>query len=319
MSNYKTFKYRPKNDLVAYHDCFLVKIKYSLFISLFGKTIEKLREEGEIYKVINDIYLFHNLPEQEINQIIRDIKLETFNKKDEIIKENTIGEKMYIIKSGEVNFYKGDQFLRTISNSGFFGEASLITKEMRSATAIANSLVKCYVLGSNDFSRYIIHNQKLKNYLLKLMRRKHVDIQLSDLISVTKIGNGTYGSVYLVKHKKTKELFAIKIISKNIMDMDEIHNSILNEKNFLTQIDHPFIIKVIKGLKDENFIYLLMENSLGMNMLDIISCARLKLDMVKFYIASLLVTLDYMHNKKIIHRDIKPDNIMVNTDVIIKT
>jgi len=319
MSNYKTFKYRPKNDLVAYPDCFLVKLKYSLFLSLFGKTIEKLREEGEIYKVINDIYLFRHLPEQEINQIIRDIKLETFNKKDEIIKENTIGEKMYIMKSGEVNFYKGDQFLRTISNSGFFGEASLITKTMRSATVVANSLVKCYTLGSNDFSRYIIHNQKLKNYLLKLMRNKNVDIQLSDLISVTKIGTGNYGSVYLVKHRKTKELFAIKIISKNIIDMNEIHNNILNEKNFLTQIDHPFIIKVIKGLKDENFIYLLMENSLGMNMLDIISSARLQLDMVKFYIASLLVILDYIHNKKIIHRDIKPNNIMVNTDVIIKT
>ena len=294
----------------------MLKIKYSLFESFFGKTMEKLREEGEIAKIINDIYLFHHLPELEINKIIRDVNVESFYKKDEIIKENTIGDKMYIVKSGEVKIYKGEQYIRTLSSGEFFGEAALITKENRSATAIAVTNVKCYVIGSHDFSKYIIHNQKLRDYLLKLMRRKHFNIKLTDLLSIIKCGTGTYGSVYLVKHKVTKELFAIKVISKKLMDTDEIHTSILNEKNFLSTIDHPFIVKIISGLKDDNMIYLLMENCSGMNMLDIISGTRIKLEMVKFYIASLLITLDYMHNKKIIHRDIKPENIMVNTDVI---
>ena len=97
--------------------------------------------------------------------------------------------------------------------------------------------------------------------------------------------------------------------------MDEIHLSIQNEKNFLIEMDHPFIVKIISGLKDNNFIYLLMEPCIGINMLDIIGTMRPKIEMVKFYIASLLITLDYMHNRKIIHRDIKPENIMVNTDV----
>lgn len=302
-------------DLEAYPDCFLLQIKSSLFVSFFGKTIDKLREEGELTKIIQDIYLFHHLPESEVEKIVRGVKLETFNKNEEIIKENTLGEKMFIIKTGEVYFFKSDTFLRGLSTGAFFGEGALITKEMRSATAIAGSgVVKCYSIQAEDFSRYILNNQKLKNYLLKLMKRKQYDIHLNDLLIITKIGIGTYGSVYLVRNRKTKELFAIKVISKRLMDMDEIHPCILNEKKFLTQIDHPFIVKVINGLKDENFVYLLMEYCSGLNMLDIIR-TKMKLEMVKFYIACLLIALDYIHNKKIIHRDVKPENIMVNIDV----
>jgi len=292
-----------------------LEIKLSVFESFFGKTIEKLREEGEIFQKISQIYLFHHLPESEIYNIVRDINIETFNNKQVIIKEDTIGEKMYIIKSGEVIFSKSDHFLRSLSTGAFFGEGALLTKEKRSATAIAGSTVVCYTFEAEDFSKYIVNNYRLRNYLQGLMKRKQNIIKLGDLESICLIGKGNLGSYYLVRNKITKEEYTIKFISKKLIDNEHHHSNLVNEKNILSYIDHPFLIKLQGTMKDDNFVYFLMEYVKGMDMIDIIHQKKLKMENVKFLIASLLVTVDYLHNKSIIHRDIKPENIIVSTDV----
>ena len=257
------------------------------------------------------------MPDSEIYNIIRDIRIETYNKKQIIIKEDTIGEKMFIIKSGEVIFQKSDHFLRTLSTGAFFGEGALLTKEKRSATAIAGSTVVCYTFEANDFSKYIANNHRLKNYLLSLMKRKQT-IKLGDLETVALIGKGNLGNYCLVRNKTTKEEFTIKYISKNLIDNEHHHANLLNEKQILSYVEHPFCIKLQGTMKDDNFVYFLMEYIHGMDMIDILHSKKLKMENVKFFIASLLVAVDFLHGTKIIHRDIKPENIIVNTDVRIK-
>jgi hypothetical protein len=294
-----------------------LEIKVSLFTSFFGKNIEKLKEEGEIFELIKKISFFHFLPDNEIYSIVRNIKNEHYQTKETIIKEGTIGEKMFIIKSGEVSVIKNDSIIKTMNKGAFFGEGALLTKEKRSATVNALSAVECYSFEANNFAKYINNNIPLKNYLMQLMKRKNINLRLLDLEIIKFLGNGSMGSVIHVRSIITKDDYGIKVISKNQIDNELLHNNLKNEKEICCHlIEHPFVMKIIGTMKDENFVYLVMEYIEGIDLIDVQNYTRLKLEEVKFLMASVSLAIEYIHSKWVIHRDIKPDNIIVNKMVI---
>ena len=87
----------------------------------------------------------------------------------------------------------------------------------------------------------------------------------------------------------------------------------------MLSIDHPFIIKMVKSFKNEYYVFLLMEYVNGITLGNIISkYKKLNLKQSKFYLASIIMTIDYLHRKRIIHRDIKPSNIMLDNNGYIK-
>ena len=73
------------------------------------------------------------------------------------------------------------------------------------------------------------------------------------------MGSGNYGTVYLVKNKKNKFNYALKSISRKQIDGEQLHKNLDLERSILLQIDHPFIVKLVKTLKDTRFLYFLMD------------------------------------------------------------
>ena len=91
------------------------------------------------------------------------------------------------------------------------------------------------------------------------------------------------------------------------------------EKSILLKIDHPFIVKLVKTLKDEKYIYYLMDYLKGKELFSVIrDIGLLNKEQAQFYIASIILAVNYLHQKKIIFRDIKPENIMVLENGYIK-
>ena len=85
------------------------------------------------------------------------------------------------------------------------------------------------------------------------------------------------------------------------------------EKNTLLKVDHPFIMKMVKYLKNDVFIFFIMEYIKGKELWEVIrEIGLLNREQTQFYGGSMLLALNYLHKKKIIYRDIKPENIMVN-------
>ena len=80
----------------------------------------------------------------------------------------------------------------------------------------------------------------------------------------------------------------------------------------MLKIDHPFIVKLVKSLKDENNVYFLLEYVKGKELFEVIrDIGYLTKEQTNFYIASIMTAINYLHERKIIYRDIKPENIMV--------
>ena len=113
--------------------------------------------------------------------------------------------------------------------------------------------------------------------------------------------------MFKAQDRKTKEFRAIKALS--IRDLSE--NEFENEINILKKVDHPNIIKLHEVFYFENFVYLIEDYCKGGDLFDYITKQRYFTEKkAASILTQLLSALNYLHCKKIVHRDIKPDNIV---------
>mmetsp|Transcript_6147 Transcript_6147/g.792 ORF Transcript_6147/g.792 Transcript_6147/m.792 type:complete len:212 (+) Transcript_6147:1707-2342(+) len=124
-----------------------------------------------------------------------------------------------------------------------------------------------------------------------------------------------FGHVFLVVHKEKRSLYALKCIPRIKIACYELHESLLLEKRILMQLDHPFILKLIKSFKDSNRIYFLLEYVRGLDLFEVLRQMNLvSNEDAQFFIASLIEILNHLHERDIIYRDLKPENVMIDED-----
>lgn len=304
-----------KNDLVADPDCVLAGIEIETFCKELGGTLEDLMEKSIALSSIQLIPLFKHFNQTKLQTICRLIKIESFENGKNIIVQGQSGNKFYIVRSGMVDIFISNNYIRTINQNGYFGERALFFKEPRSATAQANGNVEVYVLEDIDFMSIL--EPTLKEYLYSRFYLQDTTIELKDLDFLKEVGKGSFGVVSLVNNRKTKQLYALKAMSRNHIDFENLHSNVSLEKQILLKVDHPFIVKLVKTLKDNGkFIFFLMEYVKGKELFDVIrDIGFLNDNENKFYTASILLAINYLHERNIVYRDLKPENIIVCENV----
>uniref|UniRef100_A0A3B5MVK8 Protein kinase X-linked n=1 Tax=Xiphophorus couchianus TaxID=32473 RepID=A0A3B5MVK8_9TELE len=142
-----------------------------------------------------------------------------------------------------------------------------------------------------------------------------VKLQCSNLLSLSTVGTGTFGRVFLVKDKKSKAFFALKQmkISDVIRLKQEQH--VHNEKEVLTEISHPFLIRLFWTHHDDRFLYMLMDYVPGGELFSYLrSRGRFSNATGLFYTSEIVCAIEYLHSKEIVYRDLKPENILLDSE-----
>ena len=307
-----------KHDLIAEPDCVLAEIDFEKFKEELGGDLKTAHTKSNQLKSFGNISLFRILSDEKIEFLQNNLKIEKFHNGKKIITQGEVGNKLYIIKSGRVDFFVNSRYIRSLGDGEDFGAKSLIlSSDKRTATAIANGEVHCYTLTAKVFKSILEPN--LYEYFTNKFALEDNTIELKDLDNIKELGSGTFGNVNLVRNKKNKQLYAIKALDLQQIKKENLETCVELEKNVLLKTDHPFIMKMVKYLKDEHYIFFINEYIKGKELWDVIrDIGLLNKEQTQFYVASMLLAINHLHKKKIIYRDIKPENVMVNVKGYIK-
>ena len=125
------------------------------------------------------------------------------------------------------------------------------------------------------------------------------------------IGRGGFGKVWKAKLKSTGEIFAIKVMSKAKIIIKRCQENIKRERNILSKLNNPFIVNMYLSFQDSLYLYLVIDYLSGGDLrYHLTHTKNFNENETKFFILNIILSLEYIHNQKIIHRDIKPENLI---------
>jgi len=135
----------------------------------------------------------------------------------------------------------------------------------------------------------------------------------SGMIYKATLGTGSFGRVRLVQWLQDNEFYALKILKKSEVIYLKQVDHVKTEKKILEEISHPFVVNLIGSAMDDLNLYLLLEYVIGGEFFSHLRKAgRFPNDTSRFYGAEVASVFDHLHQKTIIYRDLKPENLLLN-------
>ncbi|KAI4377804.1 hypothetical protein MLD38_015379 [Melastoma candidum] len=155
--------------------------------------------------------------------------------------------------------------------------------------------------------------KELERKETEYMRLKRHKICVDDFDLLTIIGRGAFGEVRLCREKKSGNIYAMKKLKKSEMLRRGQVEHVRAERNLLAEVDSNYIVKLYYSFQDEEYLYLIMEYLPGGDMMTLLIREETLTETVtKFYIAQSVLAIESIHNHNYIHRDIKPDNLLLD-------
>lgn len=134
-----------------------------------------------------------------------------------------------------------------------------------------------------------------------------------DLVSL--LGKGSFGEVFLVKRRSDSRLFAMKVLQKDLILGQNLIKYAMTERNVLSYLNHPFIVSLESAFQTTNSLFLILSYCPGGDLAWHISREkRFSEHRARIYAAEVALALEELHQRNIVFRDLKPDNVVIDAE-----
>ena len=138
-------------------------------------------------------------------------------------------------------------------------------------------------------------------------------IKIEDFKLIKKISSGAYGKVFLARKNKTNDLYAVKVLKKEDTLRKNMTDNVIAERKILSSINNPFVVNLYYAFQNKKYLYLVMEYCPGGDVGTLLkNLGAFDLDMARIYAAETVLALESMHKLNFVHRDLKPDNLLIS-------
>uniref|UniRef100_K7FUW1 Rho-associated protein kinase 2 n=1 Tax=Pelodiscus sinensis TaxID=13735 RepID=K7FUW1_PELSI len=150
----------------------------------------------------------------------------------------------------------------------------------------------------------------LDEKIVEKIRALQMKAEDYDVVKV--IGRGAFGEVQLVRHKISQKVYAMKLLSKFEMIKRSDSAFFWEERDIMAFANSPWVVQLFCAFQDDRYLYMVMEYMPGGDLVNLMSNYDVPEKWAKFYTAEVVLALDAIHSMGLIHRDVKPDNMLLD-------
>eukprot|EP00158_Paraphelidium_tribonemae_P003787 Partr_v1_DN26372_c0_g1_i3_m43012 putative 3phosphoinositidedependent protein kinase len=148
---------------------------------------------------------------------------------------------------------------------------------------------------------------------MEILKKQVGDYQLGSVL-----GEGSYSTVVEGTDQATGKVYAIKVLEKRHIVKEKKTKYVAVEKQVLSMLHHPFIVRLYSTFQDSSSLYFVLELGKRELLHVIRSNGGMDVDSAAFYAAEVVLALDHMHLCGVVHRDLKPENILLDASMHVK-
>lgn len=293
------------------------------------------QESAANAKYIQLCDVFSGLKDSEKSELAATMREMTFKKDETIFEQGEKGSQFFLLVQGSVSVVidgkEVSKLEATAEKAPYFGEKALMENAPRAATIkILSETAKCLYIDKETFEMLLGSLSELmtrgKDGAKAVTKKEAVAppageakrfgvIKFKDLKKLGLLGCGGFGAVELVEHTASKDdTYALKALSKGYVLKCGMQTGVMSEKNVQLLCDSPFVVMLYETYNIDAHLYFLLELALGGELYATYNKKNFwgKVDCAKFYVAGTLFAFEHLHSKKIIFRDLKPENLLLN-------
>ena len=312
-------------------------LPYEDFHAIVGEGAERFLQELFYAKILIGTKTFKSMPAPQIDELSASATTRHYSQGEYVVREGDVGSELFIVVRGKISFFKQlpggangslvSTELGSVFSGAVFGEGALVDHKPRSASCIATSEngTDCAIISFADYEKIVNECEGVTESLrMDFKERDEGDFssaEVGDLEAIYPLGQGVAGTVTLVRHQVTGRTAALKAI--NIARAVELGYGrfAAAEASILKAVHHPFLCILYRTLKHSTQVFLVMEPVLGGELLHVMmNEPEVTSDEknIRFYVGQCVEMLCYLHRMKIAYRDIKPENLLLDSDGYLK-